>query len=121
MKNIILVAVIAVVFVWLRPLQPSPANSSASETGYPPQAIRISSESETDSSTDQVAEKHGISRTIDLPPNQKLVNCGMDRDYRAWYLTRPMSDDENAETFTYTKEGGHFAGGDELKIIEHKE
>lgn len=66
------------------------------------------------------AKNFGGSMTIDLDPNQKLEEITW-KDDDLWYLTRPMTSDDNAETHTFqqSKDFGVFEGT--VTIIEHKE
>ena len=47
----------------------------------------------------QRAKSYGGTATVDLPKNTKLVNATW-KDQELWYLTRPMRNDEVAETST---------------------
>ena len=62
----------------------------------------------------------GGSMTIELEPNTKLENITWKED-SLWYCTRPMREDEVAETHTYqqSSEWGVFEGT--VTIIETKE
>lgn len=62
----------------------------------------------------------GGSMTIELEPNTKLENITWKED-SIWYCTRPMREDEVAETHTYqqSSEWGVFEGT--VTIIETKE
>ena len=66
------------------------------------------------------AKNFGGSMTIDLDPNQKLEEITW-KDDDLWYLTRPMTSDDTAETHTFqqSKDFGVFEGT--VTIIEHKE
>lgn len=66
------------------------------------------------------AKNFGGSMTIDLDPNQKLEEITW-KDDDLWYLTRPMTSDDTAETHTFqqSKDLGVFEGT--VTIIEHKE
>ena len=57
--------------------------------------------------------------TIELPPNEKLEVITWKED-SLWYLTRPMREDEEAETHVYkqSSEWGVFEGT--VTIIETK-
>lgn len=65
------------------------------------------------------AKNFGGSITIDLDPNQKLEEITW-KDDDLWYLTRPMTSDDNAETHTFqqSKDLGVFEGT--VTIVEHK-
>ncbi len=57
--------------------------------------------------------------TIELPPNEKLEVITWKED-SLWYLTRPMREDEEAETHVYkqSSEWGVFEGT--VTIVESK-
>lgn len=64
---------------------------------------------------------YGVEMTIELPANQKLEEI-IWKDYNdLWYLTRPMREDEDAETHTFQQSSnwGIFEGT--ITIIEKKE
>ena len=62
----------------------------------------------------------GGSMTIELEPNTKLESITWKED-SIWYCTRPMREDEEAETHTYqqSKTFGVFEGT--ITIVESKE
>lgn len=62
----------------------------------------------------------GGSMTLELEPNQKLEEITW-KDNSLWYLTRPMTEDDVAETHTFqqSSEFGVFKGT--VTIIETKE
>lgn len=62
----------------------------------------------------------GGSMTLELEPNQKLEEITW-KDDSLWYLTRPMTDENIAETHTFQKssEWGVFEGT--VTIIETRE
>lgn len=68
-----------------------------------------------------MAKNMGGSTTIYLGPNQKLEEITWKGDSDLWYLTRPMRNDEVAETHTFTqsKDLGLFEGT--VIIVETKE
>lgn len=63
-------------------------------------------------------KSYGGEMTLDLPVDTKLELITW-KDDELWYLTRPMRDDETAETHTYqeSSEWGVFEGT--VTIIEH--
>ena len=65
------------------------------------------------------ARDFGGEVTINLPPNEKLEVITWKED-SLWYLTRPMREDEEAETHVYkqSSEWGVFEGT--VTIIETK-
>lgn len=62
----------------------------------------------------------GGSMTLNLEPNQKLEEITW-KDDSLWYLTRPMTNDDIAETHTFQQQSefGVFEGT--VTIIETKE
>lgn len=66
------------------------------------------------------ARDWGGSMTIELEPNEKLELITWKED-SLWYLTRPMREDEEAETHVYkqSSEFGVFEGT--VTIVETKE
>lgn len=66
------------------------------------------------------AKSFGGSMTLELEPNQKLEEITW-KDDSLWYLTRPMTEDDIAETHTFqqSSEWGVFEGT--VTIIETKE
>lgn len=58
-----------------------------------------------------VTRELGGSMTLDLPPDTKLVNITWKED-SLWYLTRPMNDGEEIETYTFQQSSnmGVFEG-----------
>ncbi len=69
----------------------------------------------------QYATKHlGGSMTVNLDPNVKLVNVTWKED-SLWFLTKPMTEDDIAETYYFEEDSefGVFEGT--VIIVEHKE
>lgn len=66
------------------------------------------------------AKSFGGSMTIELEPNTKLELITW-KDDSLWYLTRPMTENDIAETHTYqqSSEWGVFEGT--VSIVETKE
>lgn len=62
----------------------------------------------------------GGSMTIELQPNQKLENITW-KEFSLWYLTRPMTEEDIAETYTFqqSSEWGILEGT--VTIIETKD
>ena len=67
-----------------------------------------------------ITHDFGGSMTITLEPNQKLEEITW-KDNNIWYLTRPMREDEKAETHTFQEDSswGVFKGT--VTVIERKE
>lgn len=69
-----------------------------------------------------IARNFGGTTTIELEPNLKLEEITW-KDDDLWYLTRPMREDEEPETHTFTEKGGLgtvFDGGTVI-VVETKE
>lgn len=52
------------------------------------------------SGCNQTARNFGGTITVDLEPNEKLVNASW-KGSSVWYLTRPMKPNEEAEIYRY--------------------
>lgn len=67
-----------------------------------------------------MTKEYGGSMTIKLEPNQKLEEITW-KDDSLWYLTRPMTDNDVAETHTFQQstDFGIFEGT--VTIVEIKE
>ena len=67
-----------------------------------------------------MTKEFGGSMTLELPANQKLEEITW-KDDNLWYLTRPMREDEEAEThvFQASSSWGVFEGT--VTVIEKKE
>ena len=50
-----------------------------------------------------MAKHLGGTMEVQLEENQKLVNCTW-KDDNFWYLTKPMSDSDVAETYTFSSD-----------------
>ena len=69
-----------------------------------------------------LARDFGGTTIINLEPNLKLEEITL-KDDDLWYLTRPMREDEEPETHTFTEKGGLgtvFDGGAVI-VVERKE
>lgn len=69
-----------------------------------------------------LARDFGGTTTVNLGPNLKLEEITW-KDDDLWYLTRPMREDEEPETHTFTEKGGLgtvFDGGTVI-VVESKE
>lgn len=69
-----------------------------------------------------LARDFGGTTTVNLEPNLKLEEITW-KDDDLWYLTRPMREDEEPETHTFTEKGGLgtvFDGGTVI-VVESKE
>ena len=67
-----------------------------------------------------VTKDLGGSTTIKLEPNQKLEEITW-KDDSLWYLTRPMTDDDIAETHTFQQSSNFGVFEGTVTIIEKKE
>lgn len=68
-----------------------------------------------------MARKFGGDMTIELEPNQKLEMITWKDNDALWYLTRPMTEDDVAETHTFQTDTtwGIFEGT--VTIVESKQ
>lgn len=66
-----------------------------------------------------VTKDFGGSTTIELDPNQKLEEITW-KDDSLWYLTRPMTDDDIAETHTFQQSSNFGVFEGTVTIIETK-
>lgn len=66
------------------------------------------------------AKNFGGSTTIKLDPNQKLEEITWKED-SLWYLTRPMTDDDIAETHTFHESSNFGVAEGTVTVIETKE
>lgn len=62
----------------------------------------------------------GGSMTLELPANEKLEEITW-KDDNLWYLTRPMREDEEAETHTFHESSSYGVFEGTVTIIEKKE
>jgi hypothetical protein len=63
-------------------------------------------------SSNNRAKNLGGTMTIDLPKDTKLVNITWKNDDDIWYLTRPMTSGEEAQTYTFKEKTGlNFLSG----------
>lgn len=62
----------------------------------------------------------GGSMTLELEPNQKLQEITWKED-SLWYLTRPMREDEVAETYTFQQSSNFGVFEGTVTVIESKE
>lgn len=69
----------------------------------------------------QFATKHlGGTMTINLEPNVKLVNVTWKED-SLWFLTKPMTEDDIAETYCFEEDSEFGMLEGTVIIVEHKE
>jgi hypothetical protein len=66
------------------------------------------------------AKKFGGEYTVDLPAGQKLINITF-KDADLWYLTRPMTEDDKAETYTFKQDSTWGVMEGTVTIKESKE
>jgi hypothetical protein len=68
----------------------------------------------------QRAKRWGGEYTVDLPAGHKLVNVTF-KDADLWYLTRPMTEEDKAETYTFKEDSTWGVMEGTVTIKEHKE
>lgn len=69
----------------------------------------------------QFTTKHlGGSMTVNLEPNTKLVNITWKED-SLWFLTKPMTEDDIAETYCFKEDSEFEILEGTVTIVEHKE
>lgn len=66
-----------------------------------------------------ITKDYGGSTTIELEANQKLEEITW-KDDSLWYLTRPMTKDDIAETHTFQQSSNFGVFEGTVTIIEHK-
>jgi len=70
--------------------------------------------------TDNYRAKHyGGTMKINLEPNQKLVDVTW-KENSLWYMTKPMSETDIAETYTFKEESGFGLVEGKVIFIESK-
>ncbi len=67
----------------------------------------------------QSVRQLGGTQTKKLPPNVKLVNMTW-KDSDLWILTRPMRDDEIAETYTFSENSNFGVFEGTITVVEQK-
>ena len=65
-------------------------------------------------------KNYGGSMTLELEPNQKLEEITW-KDDSLWYLTRPMTKDDIAETHTFQESSNFGVFDGTVTVIERKE
>ena len=68
----------------------------------------------------ELTREFGGSTTITLEPNQKLEEITW-KENSLWYLTRPMQEDDIAETHTFQQSSEYGVLEGTVTIIETKE
>lgn len=66
-----------------------------------------------------VAKNFGGDYTVNLPAGEKLVNITW-KENALWYLTRPMTDEEEPETYKFKEDSQYGLMEGTVTIIEHK-
>lgn len=66
-----------------------------------------------------LSKEYGGTMKLELEPNQKLVNITW-KDTELWYLTRPMKENEEAETLTFQEKNNTGLMEGKVIIIESK-
>lgn len=67
-----------------------------------------------------MTREFGGSMTIDLDKGQKLEEITWKDEDSLWILTKPMTDDDIAETHTFKESSAYGLIEGEITIIEHK-
>lgn len=62
-------------------------------------------------------QSYGGSSTIKLPPNTKLIDVEWEED-DLWYMTRPMREDEIAETYSFRESSSYGVMEGCVTIVE---
>ncbi|AIW03543.1 hypothetical protein CPT_Moonbeam145 [Bacillus phage Moonbeam] len=70
------------------------------------QQVADKQDGEKTSGSQHFAKKFGGTATLDLPKGEKLMNITW-KDDHLWYLTRPMTKEDKAETYKF-KESSNF-------------
>jgi hypothetical protein len=65
------------------------------------------------------AKMYGGTATINLEPNQKLVDVTW-KETSIWYMTKPMSSTDSAETYTFQEESSFGMVQGKVIFIESK-
>lgn len=66
----------------------------------------------------QRVKRYGGKATIELPAGEKLIHCTW-KDSNLWYLTRPMSPKDSAETYIF-QEKSNFGMVEGTYIIKER-
>ena len=69
--------------------------------------------------SNEMAKNFGGTMKMDLPQGQKLVNITWKED-EVWYLTKPMTASDTAETYTFQEKSSYGMMEGTITIIEHK-
>lgn len=72
----------------------------------------------TSCTKNQRVKQFGGKATVELPAGQKLVHCTW-KDSNLWYLTRPMTQKDSAETYTF-QEKSNFGMIEGTYIIKER-
>lgn len=76
------------------------------------------SQDEKSSGSQALAKKFGGTATLDLPKGEKLMNITW-KDDHLWYLTRPMTKDDKAETYKFKESSNWGVLEGTIKVKEH--
>lgn len=68
----------------------------------------------------RAAKNFGGDMTLDLPAGQKLEEITW-KDNSLWYLTKPMTEEDVAETYTFYESSEFGVWEGTVTIIEHEE
>lgn len=67
--------------------------------------------------SNELAREFGGKMTIELEPGNKLEEITW-KDANLWILTRPMREDEKAETYTFYESSAYHVFEGEVTVIE---
>ncbi len=67
----------------------------------------------------EITKSYGGNMTIELPSDTKLEEITW-KENSIWYLTRPMRDDEEAETHTFQQDSPYGIIEGTVTIVEYK-
>lgn len=56
--------------------------------------------------SNEIAKHYGGTISVELPQNQKLINVTWKED-EMWYLTRPMTEGETAQTYQFREKSNY--------------
>jgi hypothetical protein len=67
----------------------------------------------------EMAKNFGGSMTVNLPQGQKLVNITW-KENELWYLSKPMSSTDSAETYTFQEKSSYGIQEGTITLKESK-
>ncbi len=66
------------------------------------------------------AKSFGGTANIDLPKGEKLINVTWKGESHIWYLTRPMTESDKAETYNFRESSSFGIIQGKVTLVEHK-